>query len=52
MTAKVLELDNILEPDRLAIQISEQNLEWNMLRQGRMSDWDEIKRYEIGRAHV
>lgn len=45
MTGKVLELESILEPDRLACRISDKWLEWNMMRQLKLNDWEEIRRY-------
>src|SRR5688572_8752048 len=45
MPGKVLELENILETDRLAVSISEKWLEWDMLRQIKKNDWEEIRRY-------
>ena len=45
MTSKVLELDDVIQPDQLAIQITEKWLEWDMLRQPKKQDWEEIRRY-------
>lgn len=45
MTSRVLELDSIIQPERLATRITETWIEWNMLRQGQINDWDEISRY-------
>jgi len=45
MTSKVLELDDVVQPDQLAIQITEKWLEWDMLRQPKKQDWEEIRRY-------
>lgn len=45
MTGKVLELDNVLQPDALATKITERFLEWDMLRQNKKTDWEEVRRY-------
>lgn len=45
MTAKVLELENVLTPDRLAVQISEDWINKDMLRQNFKNDIEEIRRY-------
>lgn len=45
MTSKVLDLTDILNPDRLACKISERWLEWDMLRNEKKVDWEEIRRY-------
>jgi hypothetical protein len=45
MTAKVLELENILEPDRLACEISRTWIEWDTGRQVWKNAVEEITRY-------
>lgn len=45
MTGTVLSLENILEPDRLAIRLTEKFVEWSTLRQRKVNDWEEIRRY-------
>lgn len=45
MTSKVLEVDNILEPDMLASRITERWQQWDGLRQRKKVDWEEIRRY-------
>lgn len=52
MTGQVLELenvtaigDNLLDVDRLAIRLTERYVEWNTLRQRKVNDWEEIRRY-------
>jgi hypothetical protein len=45
MTGKVLELKDVIEPDRLAVRITEKWTEWNALRQVKRNDWEEVRRY-------
>lgn len=45
MTSKVLELDNVITPDQMAVQITEKYLEWQMSRQRKLQDWEEVRRY-------
>jgi hypothetical protein len=45
MTGKVLELQNVLQPDMLATRITERWVEWDLLRQIKKNDWEEIRRY-------
>lgn len=45
MTGKVLELHNVVQPDQLAIRITERWCEWDLLRQIKKNDWEEIRRY-------
>lgn len=45
MTGKVLELENILTPDRLATRLTEKYMEWDALRQMWKVDKEEIRRY-------
>ncbi len=45
MTERVLVLDDILQPDRLATQITDKWIEWDSMRQLKKNDWEEIKRY-------
>ena len=45
MTSKVLELQDILLPDILATRITEKWTEWDMLRNLKKQDWEEIRRY-------
>jgi hypothetical protein len=45
MTGKVLELENVLTPDRLATQLTERYVTWDGLRQIAKQDWEEIRRY-------
>lgn len=45
MTGKVLELGNILNPDQLAVRLTERWIEWDTLRQVKKSDWEEVRRY-------
>lgn len=45
MVGKVLQLDEILEEDRLATRITEKFMEWDSMRQLKKNDWEEIRRY-------
>lgn len=45
MTSKVLELETILEPDRLATRITDTYLTYDMLRQPQKNEWEEVRRY-------
>jgi len=45
MTGKVLEIEDIIQPDRLATRITEKWLEWDMLRQLWKLDKEEVRRY-------
>jgi hypothetical protein len=45
MTGRVLELDDIIQPDHLATQITDQWLTWDQLRQSWKSDKEEVRRY-------
>jgi len=45
MTSRVLEFSDILQPDRLAIQITEKWLDWEMGRQRWKADIEEVRRY-------
>jgi len=40
-----MELMNVLEPDQLAIRITERFIEWDTMRQVKKNDWEEIRRY-------
>lgn len=45
MTSKVLELENILQPDHLAVQITDKYLTWEMMRVQKKNAWEEIRLY-------
>lgn len=45
MTGRTMELMNVLEPDQRAIRITERFIEWDLLRQVKKNDWEEIRRY-------
>ena len=45
MTSKVLDLTDILQPDQLALKIANTWLEWDLLRNNKKSDWEEVRRY-------
>lgn len=38
-------LENVLQPDMLAVRITERWLQWETLRQVKKNDWEEIRRY-------
>lgn len=45
MTGKVMELENVLNPDRLATRITERWLSWDNMRQIKKNAWEEVRRY-------
>ena len=45
MTGKVIDLCDILQEDKLATGITDKWLEWDLLRQQKKNDWEEIRRY-------
>lgn len=45
MTGRVLEVENVVSPDRIATEIANKWITWNSLRQIKMNDWEEIRRY-------
>jgi len=45
MTGKVLELEDVLQADQLAVRITEKWLEWDQLRQTWKNDKEEVRRY-------
>ena len=45
MTAKVLELENVISPDLLATRLTEKWMEWDTLRNAWKVDKEEIRRY-------
>lgn len=45
MTSTVLELLDVITPDTLATRITEKWIEWDMLRQLKKLDWEEIRKY-------
>lgn len=45
MTSKVLELNDILIPDKMAVKITDTWLHWDMLRISKKTDWEEVRRY-------
>jgi hypothetical protein len=45
MPSKVLELKDVLSPDRMATQISQDWITKNNLRRVKISDWEEVRRY-------
>jgi len=45
MTGKVLELEDVLQADQLAVRITEKWLEWDQMRQIWKNDKEEVRRY-------
>ena len=45
MTGQVLELLDVITPDRLATRLTETYIEWETLRQPAKNDWEEVRRY-------
>ena len=45
MTGKVLDLHDVLQPDQLALRITDNWITWDNRRQFKKSDWEEIIRY-------
>src|SRR5258705_3161921 len=45
MTGKVTEIFDVISPDRIATQIANDWITWNNMRQHKMQDWEEIRRY-------
>lgn len=45
MTGKVLELQDVLQPDAMAVRITERYLQWETLRNAAKVDWEEVRRY-------
>ncbi len=45
MTGKVTEVFDVISPDKIATQIANDWITWNNMRQHKMNDWEEIRRY-------
>jgi hypothetical protein len=45
MTSKVVQLEEIIQPDRKASQITDLWFTWDSMRQIQKNDWEEIRRY-------
>lgn len=45
MTGKVLEVEDVITPDRIATSISDYWITWNNLRAPKLRDWEETRRY-------
>src|SRR6266436_7040953 len=45
VTGKVLDLQNVIQPDLLATHLTEKYITWDTLRQIKKNDWEEIRRY-------
>lgn len=43
--SKVLYIEDIIQPDNLACSISEKYITWEMFRQNKVREWDEIQQY-------
>lgn len=44
-TGTVLEVENVVSPDRMASEVSNMWITDNMLRQNQINDWNEVRRY-------
>ena len=45
MTNRVLDLRNVITPDTLATRLTEKYIQWDVLRQIKKVDWEEVRRY-------
>jgi hypothetical protein len=45
MVGTVTQLDEMLRPDQLGCAIAEKWMQWNMARQTKMSEWEEVRKY-------
>jgi hypothetical protein len=45
VTGKVLHLEDVIQPERLATRIAEKWVEWDMMRARKRSQWEEVLRY-------
>ena len=45
MAGKVLALEDLITPDQLGCSIANMWTEWNMKRQFKVSDWEELRKY-------
>ena len=45
MTNRVLDLRNVITPDTLATRLTEKYITWDVMRQIKKNDWEEIRRY-------
>jgi hypothetical protein len=45
MTGKVTEVLDVVSPDKIANKIADDWISWNNMRQNKMQDWEEIRRY-------
>ncbi len=45
MTNRVLDLRNVITPDTLATRLTEKYIAWDVLRQIKKVDWEEVRRY-------
>jgi hypothetical protein len=42
---RVLNVEGLLKPDLMGVKIAEKWMSWNMARQTKVRDWDEVRRY-------
>jgi len=45
VTNRVLDLRNVITPDTLATRLTEKYIQWDVLRQIKKVDWEEVRRY-------
>jgi hypothetical protein len=45
MSGKVTEVQDVIQEDSIATKISNDWITWNMLRQQKLDDWEEVRRY-------
>lgn len=45
MTGTVIEFEDVILEDRLGTEIANRHLEWNMLRQNKVTAWKEVREY-------
>lgn len=45
MSGKVLSLDDVLQPDDLAVGIANSYINWNSLRENKVRSWTELRKY-------
>ncbi len=45
MAGETIDLDNVISPDNMAVQISERWREWSNLRQTKVEEWKELRNY-------
>lgn len=45
MSSEVFDFNSVVQPDRMAVQISERYISYDMARQLKKYDWEEVRRY-------